>query len=100
VKRPQGGGRIRAGDRAALAAIIFGATSGCTWRQLPPVFGPSWQTVYRRFAQWSRARVWARPHCVVLDELGANGQLDRSRCAIDSVSLRAPLGASDRTDSD
>jgi hypothetical protein len=50
VKRPQGGGRRRAGDREALAAIIFVATSGCTWRQLPPVFCPAWQTVYRRFA--------------------------------------------------
>lgn len=40
VIRPQGGGRRRAGDREALAAIVFVATSGCTWRQLPPVFGP------------------------------------------------------------
>ncbi|MFF9984632.1 IS5 family transposase [Streptomyces erythrochromogenes] len=77
--RPQGGGRRRAGDRETLAAIIFVATSGCTWRQLPPVFGPSWQTVYRRFAQWSRARVWARLHRVILDELGARGELDWSR---------------------
>lgn len=29
VIRPQGGGRRRAGDREALAAIIFVATSGC-----------------------------------------------------------------------
>ncbi|MGA5807411.1 IS5 family transposase [Streptomyces cellulosae] len=56
VIRPQGGGKRRAGDRECLAAIIFVATSGCTWRQLPPVFGPAWPTVYRRFAQWSQAR--------------------------------------------
>lgn len=92
VVRPQGGGRRRTGDREVLAAIIFVATSGCTWRQLPPVFGPAWPTVYRRFAQWSRARVWARLHRVVLDELGALGQLDWSRCAIDSVSVRAAKG--------
>ncbi|MGA5425150.1 IS5 family transposase [Streptomyces lavendulocolor] len=89
VVRPQGGGRRRAGDRECLAAIIFVATSGCTWRQLPPVFGPAWPTVYRRFAQWSRARVWARLHRIILDELGAEGELDWSRCAIDSVSVRA-----------
>ncbi|WLQ45568.1 IS5 family transposase [Streptomyces laculatispora] len=92
VKRPQGGGRRRADDREALAAILFVATSGCTWRQLPPVFGPCWQTVYRRFAQWSQDRVWARLHRVVLDELGARGEVDWSRCAIDSVSLRAAKG--------
>ncbi|MEU0254156.1 IS5 family transposase [Streptomyces sp. NPDC006184] len=65
VIRPQGGGRRRAGDRECLAAIVFVATSGCTWRQLPPVFGPAWPTVYRRFAQWSRNRVWARLHRLI-----------------------------------
>ncbi|GAA2697067.1 hypothetical protein GCM10010412_091690 [Nonomuraea recticatena] len=59
-KRPQGGGRRRAGDRLILAAIVFVATTGCTWRQLPPGFGASWQTVLRRFADWSAARVWAK----------------------------------------
>lgn len=72
-----------------MAAIVFVATSGCTWRQLPPVFGPCWQTVYRRFAQWSRDRVWARLHRVILDELGSRGELDWSHCAIESVSIRA-----------
>lgn len=62
------------------------------WRQLPPVFGPAWPTVYRRFAQWSRDRVWARLYRVILDELGARGELDWSRCAIDSVNLRAVKG--------
>ncbi|MGX4735067.1 IS5 family transposase [Kitasatospora griseola] len=92
VQRPQDGGRRRAGDREVLAAIMFVATSGCTWRQLPPVFGACWQTVYRRFARWSRDRVWARLYRVVLDELGAQGTLDWSRCAIDSVSIRALKG--------
>ncbi|WP_433406603.1 IS5 family transposase [Streptomyces sp. CA-146814] len=87
--RPQGGGRRRYGDREVLAAVLFVATSGCTWRQTPEVFGPSWSTVYRRFTEWSQARVWARLHRLVLDELGARGDLDWSRCAIDSVNMRA-----------
>ena len=90
--RPQGGGRRRHGDREVLAAIVFVATSGCTWQQLPPVFGPAWPTVYRRFARWSQGRVWAKLHRVILDELGARGELDWSRCAIDSVSVRAAKG--------
>ncbi|MFF6984722.1 IS5 family transposase [Streptomyces sp. NPDC008343] len=92
VIRPQGGGRRRSGDRECLAAIVFVATSGCTWRQLPSVFGPAWPTVYRRFARWTEARVWARLHRVFLDELGAHGELDRTRFAADSVSGRALKG--------
>lgn len=44
---------------------------------------PSWQTVYRRLAEWSVARVRAKLHWVLLDELGAVVELDWSRCAID-----------------
>ncbi|WVG01878.1 IS5 family transposase [Streptomyces iakyrus] len=90
--RPQGGGRRRYGDREVLAAIVFVATTGCTWRQLPPVFGPSGPTAHRRFTEWSRARVWGKLHRLVLDELGARGELDWSRCAIDSVNMRALKG--------
>ncbi|MGP3954047.1 IS5 family transposase [Streptomyces sp. 7N604] len=87
--RPQGGGRRRHGDREVLAAIVFVATSGCTWQQLPPSFGPSGATAHRRFSEWRKARVWAKLHRLVLDELGARGELDWTRCAIDSVNMRA-----------
>lgn len=90
--RPQGGGRRRYGDREVLATIIFVATTGCTWRQLPPVFGPSGPTAHRRFTEWTAARVWAKLHRLVLDELGSRGDLDWSRCAIDSVNMRALKG--------
>ncbi|MEU2599725.1 IS5 family transposase [Streptomyces hirsutus] len=91
--RPQGGGRRRHGDREVLAAIVFVATSGCTWQQLPSAsFGPSGATAHRRFTEWSKARVWAQLHRLVLDELGARGELDWSRCAIDSVNMRALKG--------
>ncbi|MEU3522524.1 transposase [Streptomyces sp. NPDC038707] len=65
-----GRGRRRAGDREALAAIIFVAASGCAWRQLPPVSGPAWPMVHRRFAQWSRDRVRAGLHRVIHDAPG------------------------------
>ncbi|WP_437041079.1 IS5 family transposase [Streptomyces sp. enrichment culture] len=88
--RPQGGGRRRHGDREVLAAIVFVATSGCTWQQLPSAsFGPSGATAHRRFAEWSKARVWAKLHRLVLDELGSRGELDWPRCAIDSVNMWA-----------
>jgi transposase len=103
--RPQGGGRRRHGDRQVLAAIVFVATSGCTRAQLPPPFGPSGPTAHRRFTEWSKARVRAKPHRLALDELGSPGHdelgspghdelgspghLHWSRCAIDSVNMRA-----------
>lgn len=83
-----------------LSAIIFVATSGCTWNQLPPGFGPSGVTAFRRFTEWSEARVWAKLHRLVLDELGARGELDWSRCAIDSVTSAPSKGAADGTESD
>ncbi|GAA3424593.1 hypothetical protein GCM10018953_17760 [Streptosporangium nondiastaticum] len=92
--RPQGGGRRRDDNRMILTAIVYVATTGCAWRQLPPVSGASWRTVHRRFAEWSAARVWAEPYRILLDELGARGELDRSRYAIDSVSVRAVKGGS------
>ncbi len=75
-ERPQGGGRRRRGDREVLPAIIFVATSGCTWNQLPPGFGLPGVTAFRRFTEWSEARVWAKLHRPVLDELRARGELD------------------------
>ncbi|KJY19732.1 hypothetical protein VR46_44320, partial [Streptomyces sp. NRRL S-444] len=59
-------------------------------QQLPAAsFGPSGATAHRRFSEWTEARVWAKLHRLVLDELGARGELDWSRCAIDSVNMRA-----------
>ena len=88
--RPQGGGRRRHGDREVLAAIVFVASSGCTWQQLPTAsFGPSGATAHRRFTEWTKARVWAKLHRLVLDELGSRGELEWSRCAIGSVNMRA-----------
>ncbi|GGX69495.1 transposase [Streptomyces minutiscleroticus] len=92
--RRQGGGRRRYGDREVLAAIVFVAASGCTWRQLPPSFGSSGPTAHRRFTEWTEALVWAGLHRLVLDELGARGELNWSRCAIDSVTMRALKGGS------
>lgn len=98
--RPRGGGRRRCEDHAVLAAIIHAATSGRTWKRLPPTFGPSGgRSHIRRFTEWRTARVWAKPHRLILDELSSRGDPDWSRCAIGSVNTRALKGEADWSDS-
>ncbi|RFS83090.1 hypothetical protein D0T12_23190 [Actinomadura spongiicola] len=52
-----GGCRLRRRIRRVVAAVVpritFVENARSTWRQVPPVFGASWQTVHRRFAEWS-----------------------------------------------
>lgn len=87
--RPQGGGRRRHGDREVLAAIVFVATSGCAWRQLPPGLGPSGPTAHRRFAEWSGARVWDALRAALSEAPGSGAELAWSRAAVDAVAARA-----------
>jgi transposase len=87
--RPQGGGMSRVDDRAVFTAIVFGLTSGCAWRHLPPSFGVTVPTAHRRFTEWSQAGLWRRPHRAVLDELGSRAMIDWSRAVLDGASVRA-----------
>lgn len=57
------------------------------------MFGPSGPTAHRRFTEWSAARVWAKLHRLILDGLGSRGDVNWSRCAIDSVNMWALKGA-------
>lgn len=56
--------------------------------------GSAWPTVHRRFARWSKDRFSARLYRVILDELGARGELDWSRFSVDSVGVRVSVVAS------
>lgn len=58
--RPQGGGRGRVDDRAALAAVVYVLTAGVSWRRLLPELGVASQIAYRRHVEWSAADVWRR----------------------------------------
>jgi transposase len=88
-ERPQGGGRRRCGARAALAAIIFVATSECPWNELPSGFGLSGVTAFRRFTEWTEAGVLSDLHHLILDAPVLCSDLDWSRYALSSVLIRA-----------
>jgi LacI family transcriptional regulator len=69
--RPQGGGRRRAPDRSVLAALLYLAATGGSWRALPPeMFGVSGATVQRRQTEWQRSGVFTRL-ATALDDLPA-----------------------------
>lgn len=90
AKRPQGGGKRRADDRAVLAAIAYMVQAGCSWRKLPAaLFGVSRPTVHRRFAQWTGCGLWEQIHHQLLNRLNAAGGIDWSRAMVDSISVRA-----------
>jgi transposase len=81
-------------DRACMAAIIFMARTSTLWALLPVgEFGcGSVTTCWRRFVEWAHAGVFERLQELLLDELGAAGQLDWPRVTVDSSSLRAVRG--------
>src|SRR5919204_4143466 len=90
--RPPYGGRHRAiPDRACCAAIMYMARTSTPWRLLPTrelgCRSPS--TCWRRLTEWANAGGVDRLHLAVLDRLGEQGQLDRSRASVDSMSVRA-----------
>lgn len=90
--RPQGGGKARSDDEAVFAAVVFVLVTGCPWRRLPPVFGVSWQTVHRRYGQWTRAGLWHRLRQAVAVRPDGDGMLVWSRTVLDASSARARKG--------
>jgi len=52
-------GRTAADNRLFVEAVLWIARTGSPWRDLPRQFGP-WNSVYQRFARWSRRGVWHR----------------------------------------
>jgi len=90
-------GRKPVENRAALTGILFVLRTGIGWEYLPQEMGcGSGMTCWRRLRDWQAAGVWDKIHRVLLNKLRRADQIDWSRAAVDSASVRAVGGAKKR----
>ena len=75
-------GRSGRDNRLFVEAVLWVARTGSPWRDLPQEFG-GWNSVYQRFARWSRSGVWQR----VFEQLAL--EADFEKVFIDSTIVRA-----------
>ncbi|HGO6073240.1 TPA: IS5 family transposase [Burkholderia cepacia] len=88
--RTKNPGRFPVPNRAALNGILFVLKTGIRSNNLPTQIGfGSGATCWRRLRDWHKAGVWDRLHELLLAKLWAADQIDFSRAAVDSSSVRA-----------
>lgn len=65
-------GRSAEDNRRFVEAVLWIARTGSPWRDLPEEFG-LWNTVFRRFARWSDAGVWAQVFATLAQDADFEG---------------------------
>ena len=86
-------GRKPLDNRKALTGILFVLKTGIAWRDLPSEMGCGCGVAcWSRLHYWHQCGVWERLKEVLLGTLNYAGQIDWSRAAVDSSSVRALKG--------
>jgi transposase len=86
-------GRKPLDNRAVLTGILFVLKTGIAWEDLPQEMGcGSGMTCWRRLFAWQKKGVWTKIHAALLARLREADQIDWSRAAVDSASVRAVFG--------
>lgn len=67
-------GRPSRPHRPVVEGMVYRARTGVPWRDLPAEFG-AWQTVHRRFQQWSVDGTFDNVLAVLLADADAAGEL-------------------------
>lgn len=89
-RREKHPGRLPVSNHAVLTGILFVHKTELRWRDLPAEMGcGSGVTCWRQLRDWQAAGVWDRMHELLLAKPRAADQIDFSRAAVDSSSIRA-----------
>ena len=91
-------GRPAVSFRKVLDGILFVLRTGCQWKMLPKEYG-SGSTCHRRFQQWSTSKVFQKLWTRLLKEYDHAVGIQWNWQSLDSVSIKAPLGGNDWTQS-
>ena len=95
-------GRSAEDNRHFVEAVLWIARTGSPWRDLPEEFG-LWNSVFRRFARWSDAGVWAQVFAMLAQDADFEEvfldttiitlcvvHLSVRRCHLDCVNVHTP----------
>jgi transposase len=90
-KQPPGPGRKRADDRRTVNGILFVLKTGCTWGDVPRVYG-SPTTRWRRFQAWAANGTWEGIWRTLLGQLDVQDKLEWAQAFLDGSFVPAKQG--------
>lgn len=94
-RRGPSGGRPPVSDRQVMRGILFRLRTGCQWEAVPSEFG-SRSTLYRRFAEWTKAGVFKMMHVEMLLYYDEERGIAWDWASLDSAIVKAPKGGTSR----